>query len=273
MKDARYILTEILSERRASNPSYSLRAFARDLSVSPQQLSNVMTGRRGLSEANAEKIAVELNLDAHEALMFRESLKAKFSLSKTQRLIAQTKLSELQPTKATKNLQIDLFKTISNWYHLTLVELIRISKPAKQSAAGFSKKLDVPEIEVNLALGRLERLELISKSGKGWSVNQDVVIFDQAIPSEAIKNFHRQVLEKAAKAMAFQSPAERYGSTSTIPVKVKSVEKAKKLIQKFRSDFAKEISDLEGGEEIYALSLQFFKLTQTEKGNENYENT
>ena len=51
-----------------------------------------------------------------------------------------------------------------------------------------------------------------------------------------------------------------------MPVRVKSLERAKKLLQKFRTDFAKEISDHEGGEEIYSLSLQFFRLTQQDKG-------
>lgn len=120
-----------------------------------------------------------------------------------------------------------------------------------------------------LALGRLERLELITRTGSTWQVNQDSVISEQAVPGDAVKKFHRQILEKAAAALAFQSSDERYGISHMMPVRVKSVDRAKKLIQKFRLDFAKEISDQEGGEEIYGLSLQFFRLTQTEKDAKN----
>ena len=261
MKEASNILSEVLSERQASNSSYSLRAFARDIGLSPQQLSNVMNGHRGLSIPVAERIAKELNLDSHQKEFFIQSLKAKFSISKNQRIVAQAKLSELQTSGGSKSLQLDLFKTISNWYHFALVELIKISKGRKNTIEWFSAKLGIPENEVNLALGRLERLELISKTSQGWKVNQDTVVSDQGIPTEAVKNFHRQLLEKSIQALAFQNGDERYGSSSTMPVKVKNVNRAKKLIQKFRVDFAKEISDHEGGEEIYGLSLQFYRLT------------
>ena len=122
------------------------------------------------------------------------------------------------------------------------------------------------ENEVKLALGRLERLELIAKTEMGWTVNQDVEIADKGVPTESIKSFHRQILEKATHALAFQSSEERYGSSSSIPIKVKNVALAKRMIQKFRIDFDKAVTDPVNGEEIYGLSLQFFRLTNPIKG-------
>jgi uncharacterized protein (TIGR02147 family) len=263
MNDAVNILRETLSERQALNSAYSLRAFARDLGVSPQQLSNVMKGYRGLGVSTAERVAHALHLDSHQKALFVESFRARFSVSKTQRAIAKAKLADIKNTNETKSLQLDLFKAISGWHHMALVELIKVSKG--KSTSWFSQKLAIPENEVALAIKRLERLELVSKTEKGWAVNQDTVIADQGIPNDAIKNYHRQILEKSIQALAFQGAGERYGSSSTMPIKVKSVDRAKKLIQKFRTDFAKEVSDPEGGEEIYGLSLQFFRLTQKDQ--------
>ncbi len=264
MKDAGQILHELLSERKASNPSYSLRAFARDIGLSPPQLSNVISGKRGLSEAMVSKVLDRLALDPREQSWFRTSLKAKFCKSSKDRSEAQKKVAVLSADVDTKYLDLDLFKAVSNWYHFALIELIKISTGTKNSVQNFSERLGISEDEINLALGRLIRLELISFTKKAYVVNQDTVIADQGIPSEAVKNFHRQILEKSAQAMAFQNPSERYGYSAALPVKVKSVDRAKKLIQKFRTDFAREISDHEGGEEIYGLCLQFFKLTQTQ---------
>ena len=229
MNDAVNILKETLSERQSVNAAYSLRAFARDLNLSPQQLSNVMKGYRGLGLASAERVAQALNLVEHQKLLFVESFRANFSNSKTQRAIAKAKLAEVKTTNETKSLQLDLFKAISGWHHMALIELIKIGKG--KSTAWFSNKLGIPENEVSLSLKRLERLELISKTEKGWVVNQDTVIADQGIPSDAIKNYHRQILEKSIQALAFQGGNERYGSSSTMPIKVKSVDRAKKLIQ------------------------------------------
>ena len=257
MKDASQILTEILSERKASNPSYSLRAFARDLGVSAPQLSNVMNGHRGLSPEVAKAISDMLSLDPRQKEIFTSSLKAKFSPSKAERVVAKTKLEDLTTDVETK--------------YLALIELIKISKKKTNPESWFAEKLGIPEIEVSLSLGRLERLELIQKISKGYQVNQDTVFAEKGAPTEAVKHFHRQLLEKSIQAMAFQGPQERYGYSAAMPIKVKSVDRAKNMIQKFRSDFAKEISDHEGGEEIYGLCLQFFRLTQknTEKKNGN----
>ena len=265
MKDAGQILNELLSERKASNPSYSLRAFARDIGLSAPQLSNVMSGKRGLSEGMASRVLAKLALDPREQSWFKTSLKAKFSKSGKDRSEAQNTVAALSAEVETKYLDLDLFRAVSNWYHFALIELIKISTGKNNSVSHFSERLGISETEINLALGRLMRLELISHPKKGYVASQDTVIADQGIPSEAVKNFHRQIIEKSIQAMALQTASERYGYSATLPVKVNSVERAKKLIKKFRSDFAKEISDHEGGEEIYGLSLQFFKLTQTKK--------
>jgi uncharacterized protein (TIGR02147 family) len=267
MKEAKNILSEILSQRTATNASYSLRAFARDLGVSPQQLSNVINGRRGLGPSTAEKVVKRLGLDQTQKDFFLESLKAKFSKSKVQRVVSKSKLKSMMVDASTKNLEIEMFATISNWYHFTLLELIKISKNKKLTKSWFAKKLGIPESEVKLALGRLQRLELISKTESGWEVNQDVIIADRGISTEAIRNFHRQILEKAIGALAFQTHEERYGSSSTIPIKVKDLALAKEMIQKFRIDFDKAVTDSENGEEVYGLSLQFFRLTNQHTGD------
>jgi plasmid maintenance system antidote protein VapI len=36
----------ILDQRRQRNPSYSLRAFARDLRIDPSDLANIMKGKK-----------------------------------------------------------------------------------------------------------------------------------------------------------------------------------------------------------------------------------
>lgn len=267
MKDASQILSEALNERKAANPSYSLRSFARDLGVTPAQLSHVIKGYRGLGPKTAELVATRLGLESRDQTFFKESLKAKFSPSKSQRALSRSKLGEIASEPSTRSLELDLFNTIAQWHHFTLLELIKISSKRKNPVVWFSEKLGMSENEVRVSLGRLERLELITKTKDGYKANQDSIIADQGIPTEAVKKFHQQILEKAVVALTFQNRDERYGISAAMPVKVKNLDRAKKLLQKFRTDFAKEISDHEGGEEIYSLSLQFFRLTQTNKEN------
>ena len=267
MQEAREILSDALNERISINPGYSLRAFARDLGISPQLLSNVINGKRGMSADLATRIAGKINLSEYEKSVFLESLKATFSRSQAQRIVSKSKLQELEKTGTAKSLEIDLFKIISNWYHFALLELIKISGK-NNKLSWYAKKLGISHNETASALERLERLELIARAKNGWNVNQDVVIADQGTSSDSVRNFHRQILEKANQALSLQTAEERYGSSSTIPVRIQSLEKAKKLIRDFRLKFDREISDPENGEEIYGLSFQFFRLTEKE-GNKS----
>jgi uncharacterized protein (TIGR02147 family) len=267
MKEAKDLLAEVLSERSAANPRYSLRAFARDLDVSPQQLSNVMNGRRGLGPELAEHVIQRLGLSGEERDFFLDSLRAKFSKSQLQRRIARTKINSIRASASTKDLELDLFKIISNWHHLALVELIKITPARRHTVSWFAKRLGVPESEIRFSLERLERLGLVSRTGKSWRANQDVVIADKGISTESVRNFHRQVLEKAIAALSFQTSAERYGSSSTVPVRVKDLDRAKSMIQKFRIDFDEALSAPDDGDEVYGLSFQFFKLTNTVSGD------
>lgn len=264
MKNEREILQNALAERVSVNHRYSLRAFARDIGLSPQQLSNVMNGRRGLSPELAEKIASQINLSELEKTIFLESLKAKFARRKSERAIAKGKIQSLKAQGEVKGLEIDLFRVISNWYHFAIVELIKISEEKTQKAAHFATKLGITLSETHAALERLERVELITKTKSGWTANQDITVTDHALPSEAVRKFHKQILEKSIQALTLQTASERYGSSSTLPIKVKDVARAKKLIQDFRIAFDQEISDSENGEEVYALSLQFFRVTEKE---------
>ncbi len=270
MKDPRITLQEHLSERIATNPNYSLRAFARDLGLSPQLLSNFINGKKGMSERMAAQVADRLGLSHAEREFFFESTRSKFSRNKATRVIAKAKLAHLAsqaplPAKSSTelNLELDLFKIISNWYHLALVELLKIS-PKNCKTDFLAKRLGIPEIEVRLALSRLERLELITKTPKGYQANQDSIIADRGIATEAIRNYHRQILAKANHAVDTHPDSDRYGSSSLLPMKATSLAHAKKLIQKFRQELSTAVVDTENGDEVFALSIQLFQISESE---------
>ena len=66
----RTFLRETLIERVRKNPSYSLRAFAKGIGISPAMLSLVQSGKRNFLPDNAAKIARRLGLTGTEAEYF-----------------------------------------------------------------------------------------------------------------------------------------------------------------------------------------------------------
>ena len=66
----RSILKDELLRRIRQNPRYSLRAFARDLRLSPSRLSEVLSGKQGLSRQAAKAITERLGWRGSEAERF-----------------------------------------------------------------------------------------------------------------------------------------------------------------------------------------------------------
>ena len=68
-----HLIREQLSKRQKANPSYSLRAFARDLGMDPSTLSAILKGKRAFPVKSCEQISQALNLSPMEKQYFFES--------------------------------------------------------------------------------------------------------------------------------------------------------------------------------------------------------
>lgn len=60
-------------DRRKTNQAFSLRAYARFLSIDPSSLSAILKGKRGVPQSAVERICERLRLNEKEAKLFRES--------------------------------------------------------------------------------------------------------------------------------------------------------------------------------------------------------
>ena len=79
MKNFHLILGKELEKRKKNNPAYSLRAFAQFLSISPAALSQMMSGKRGISVKRLEFLIHKLALPTSE---IKELLKNKVEKNK-----------------------------------------------------------------------------------------------------------------------------------------------------------------------------------------------
>ena len=76
------IIKDEFGSRIESNPSYSMRAFARDLEISPSRLSEILNGRGGMSSVMAQKIASKLGLQRSEIDYFKALVERRHGRSK-----------------------------------------------------------------------------------------------------------------------------------------------------------------------------------------------
>lgn len=252
------LLQQELLDRKRLNPRYSSRAMARDLGLSAAFYSQLMSGKRSLSVESAELIARRLNWTAKKRKAFL--LLAQIERTKSPELkssLAREYRNSKVPVRERsgfRRLKLDAFNLISEWYHYALLELTELAG-FQADADWIAQKLEIPVEAAKAAIDRLIRLGLLSTS---WAkLESDYRIGD--IPSEAIRNFHRQMLHLATRALDKQPPEERDFSGCTVALDPQKLPQIRELIRNFQ----KELMELTAeGEKtaVYQMSMQLFRL-------------
>lgn len=265
MNDYRDVLEHQYAQRCRHNPDYSQRAFARELGLSASQLSEVMKGVHGLSPARARAIAERLRMDETATERFVDLVEAKHARDPRRRQQAQERLEARRDHESFDMLPSDAFQMIAEWYHLALLELLK-TRHFRSDAGWIAKALRIPVETAVGAVSRLRRLGLVRTDGGRIRAMKAKVSTTFDVPSQAIRTFHSQVLDKAKDALPHQSVDEREFGALLVPVGKHQIPEAKRLIREFQDRFSEELGADLVKDEVYALSVQFFRLSDASRG-------
>lgn len=240
-----------LEEKIQKNPSYSLRAFAKQLGVSAATLSGILSGKRKLTAEMMGKIGFALNLNPEEvwdhqrqALGYKENP-------------AQAKFVELSQ---------EMFMIVSEWYHLTILELMKLSD-FKPDANWITKRLGVNSNQIKIAIDRLQRVGILEIKNGVWIDKTDgfTTHYNPQQTSEAKKRYQKQLLEKSQESLERDDYLIRDHSSTTMAINTKDMLKAKKMIQAFRKKLCESMEETRSPDEVYQLQIGFFPLTANKK--------
>lgn len=235
------------SKRHHRNPSFSLRAFARFLGVAPGPLSEILGRKRQLSVRQAELIAKRLG--------FTEMEKGHF-LALVENHSASS--PELPPIRY-RRIAADNFAVVADWYHLALLSLFE-TRGFQSDEAWMARRLGISLLQVRSALERLERLHLCEKRAGAWVITEVGGTSTPGVPSEAIRSFHRQNLERAISIQEQVPMEERDFTSMTIALDPSKLAIAKKRIKRFRRSLSK-LMESGGKTEVYQLNIQLMPVT------------
>jgi uncharacterized protein (TIGR02147 family) len=239
--------------RVSKRPKYSQRAFARDLKVSPGFLNLVFSNKKRISPALAYSMATRLMWDEQKTREFMRQV-----------LVASTKneniKAELQKEEVVDPyLQINVlrFKLLSQWYHFAIMELTQL--PDFESHPHWiANKIAITPLEAQLAIQHLLELNLL-KWEKKRLVKSSAFYEVGEISSDAIRHYHKQILEKAALALYEQSPETRNISSLVFGFDKGRIAEAKKMINDFQKAFLKKFSATKPSS-VYHFNLSLFRV-------------
>lgn len=266
MRPYREALRQALDSRIAANARYSMRAFARDLDLSPSYLSQVLSGRRGLTRKKASRIFELIGLppesQRHYALEIRKESARK---DQHRQAIEKQIASSLQEIRA-KTLPPEQFEAISNWYPMALLQALHLKDAPLGERTAFvafaAEGLGIPKRTIERAMREFAALGLVRETETGYEPLQADVWTTNGVPSAAIRKFHRQMIEKAVAAIETQTTRERFLHSIQIPIREGDLAEMEKDVVRFRNAMLRKYGKTgeRAGETIYGLNLQLFRL-------------
>lgn len=261
-KDYRKFLKEKIREKQRRNPRISLKNLADQWGLAPSMFSDVLNGKRNLSYDKAMSVAINMGLKDNEIDYF--CLLVKFSSAKKPdlKVAIQKKIETLSPSKVFFNFEIDMFEMISDWQHLAILGILNLESHPK-TIETIAKSLKTNKLEIESALDRLERLELIKKEETGHYVRLSSDLFINAkFPSQGLHKYHKQMLSKAIDAVENQKFNERIIATENIIIDETQISEANQIIDEFLDKMSALTEKSKKKNKLYHLGTQFFKLTE-----------
>ncbi len=259
--DYRQLVAMEFDRRKGKNLKYSLRAYARDLKISPSFLSEVLSGKSAFSKEQGQSWAQTMGFNDEEQDFVVTLVEVSEGRSETIRSAARVWLNRLRMDSDVEKLKIDAFVLIADWYHFAIVEVLRLSE-AVHNIHWIAERLGILEPAVLASLRRLERLGFLkSREDGGYEILRPRTSVG-GVPSEFIKNFHATVLEKATTALFYQPVECRDFSSTTIAFDSTLLPQYREIVADFRRKVVDLANSSDHKDTVYNLSVQMFQVSK-----------
>lgn len=256
MSDYGDILQAEFAARRARNYRYSLRSFAKYLGMSPSNLSEILRKKHGLSVALAERISEKLGYEPEDSRYFLDLVVYQHGENSEDRAAAFDRLRAVKLKQQYTLVPDDIFKLISNWYHLAILELSKL-KGFSLDIDQIAQKLRIAPLEALQAINRLKRAGLVEIRDKHLELLQQSLRFFP--PAKASLLFKKQILKMAARATGHGSS---HLGTTLVAVNRADIPKIVKKYQDFRYELCLELAAATEKDDVVCLGDLVFSVLE-----------
>lgn len=264
--DYRKYLRDWFAARKAGNPRFSHRAFARRArQSSPSLLLHVIEGKRNLTPATTEAFTAAMGLVGEEAEFFSVLVAFEQSDTLEERNRAWERVRATRRFREARRLDGEAVEYLSHWYYPAIRELA--------SCEGFRGDPEwiaarmmprVTSAQAQKALEVLLSLGLLTEDGNGALVPSEAsVVTPHEVVGLAGINYHIGMIDRARDALQNVPHPERHFCAVTVAIPGALVPRLKREIDAFQE----RMLDLCDGadpprDRVYQLNLQLLPLSR-----------
>ena len=118
--DYRDLLKTEFHIRILRNRRYSLRAYARDIGLSPAMLSQVLSSKAGISTPRGRQIAGILNFEEPKTNYFLDLIDSVEAKNPHLRRLAKDRIREARENLSIREVPLNDFSKIEEWHHIAI---------------------------------------------------------------------------------------------------------------------------------------------------------
>jgi uncharacterized protein (TIGR02147 family) len=264
----REYLHDYFIEQKQFQKQLTHRAVLKKMGItSTGFLSNVIAGKKNLSEEISKKLGKVINLATRErrylnimvAYVQAKSIEEK--KKQLDRLLAMRKTGLAHMSE-------DQFSIFSQWYYVYIRDLLcfmDVTDDYKSLAARLDPPIKPEEAEA--AVRDLERLGFITKDNKGcYRPIDHLVTTGDEVHSVQLANFQITTMDMAKRSLEKHPAEKRDISFVSLTLSKESFNQVKAEVQAFRKRLLLMAKDEQKPDRVYQCNIQLFPVTEQPGG-------
>lgn len=231
-------MRDLFSFLKKNRSDFSIRNLAKKAQIATGYLPMCLSRKRVLSLEALDKIIPHLpiSLDEKKALKLYRQIELTEKIDERSELLR--KLQRLQSYRENNQPESEVFRYLTSWLNLTILELARSPNfkneiPWIQSQLKFT----ATQLEIEKSIATLVKIGFvkISKNGK-WKIKDKLLNCNEGVYKISLGEFHRQILDLIESAIATQNREERLILGHTLALSAKSEQLAREILNKAQKE-------------------------------------
>ncbi len=267
--DYRRFLLDYYTESKQNKPYFSYRFFSSRAGIkSPVFLKLVIECKRNLTRPMIEKFAKALSFSDKESIYFKHLVlfnQGKTSQEKQEHYLVLKSMVGLVKENI---IESDLYEYYDKWYTSVIRELV-CQHDFKNQYESIAAKI-FPKItpgQAKAALELLLKLRLLVKKSDGtYEQTNRAISSGSSITALAIRNFNRQMVRLAEKALESVPVEKRHVSGITMGISEEGYHVLISEIEAFKERIVNIVNADTKSEKVYQFNVQLFPVTKITGG-------
>lgn len=258
------LLSFHFERKKYSRPSFSLRAFAKLLKISPSFASGMITGRKTIPSSRVEQISEVLELD----YMAKSELKNALAAEALKSFGDSSLTMQLTTPRASQKYKLapkSQRSILGEWYYVAILDLTTCSN-FQGDTGWIASRLGISKYQAEFALKQLQSFGVLRKTAEGFEKVETKMRLAFRESEKDIRKFHSQMLEKAKAELLNKTSLDDFKKREitgiTIAANPKNLERARIKLTEALHEVAEILSEGQTTD-LYQINAQLFTLLRT----------